>query len=80
MYCIFFYRVFYVFICFSRLSEVRYIVDNWGIECNEQSLKGPLDTLPPKAFALKYARNSIQLCTDEGMFTAWNNAGICHDY
>jgi len=46
------------FYVFNRLSEVRDIVDNWVIECNEQRPHESLGNLTPKEFALKHTENS----------------------
>ena len=43
---------------FSRLSEVRDIVDNWVIEYNEQRPHKSLGNLTPEEFALKHTENS----------------------
>lgn len=46
------------FYVFSRLSEVREIVDNWIFEYNEQRPHESLGNLTPAEFALKHADNS----------------------
>jgi len=46
------------FYVFSRLREVREIVDNWIIEYNEQRPHESLGNLTPGEFALKHAGDS----------------------
>lgn len=46
------------FYVFSRLSEVREIVDSWVIEYNEQRPHESLGNLTPEEFALKHTENS----------------------
>ena len=46
------------FYVFSRLSEVREIVDNWIFEYNEHRPHESLGNLIPAEFALKHADNS----------------------
>ena len=46
------------FYVFSRLSEVRHIVDTWLQEYNEQSPHESLGNLTPEEFALKHAKDS----------------------
>ena len=43
------------FYVFSRLSEVRNIIDDWIREYNEQRRHESLGNLPPEEFALKHA-------------------------
>ena len=46
------------FYVFSRLSEVREIVENWIVEYNEQRPHQSLGNLTPEEFARKHAENS----------------------
>lgn len=46
------------FYVFSRLNEVREIVDNWIFEYNEQRPHESLGNLTPEEFALKHVENS----------------------
>ena len=46
------------FYVFSRLSEIRTIVDAWVQEYNEQRPHEPLGNLTPEEFALKHAGGS----------------------
>lgn len=49
------------FYVFSRLNEVRTIVDTWVQEYNEQRPHESLGNLTPEILALNHARDSLDL-------------------
>ena len=66
------------FYVFSRLNEVRTIVDAWVQEYNEQRPHESLGNFTPEEFALNMPGAPVLLCTNCGYFTNLMNPFILY--